>query len=457
MSNPIMKSINETPDFQDSIRSISQPTEDSIAKAFAHQYQTKFRFDHTNGRWFIWDGSRWKLDETRLAFNYTRDLCREFNRTHRESSLPKYRTAAAVERFAQADPLLATTHEAWDSNPWLLCTPKGTVELQSGTIRENRSGDYCSKCTSVSPGDVPTPLWDSFLRETTQNDEALIRYLQQITGYCLTGITREHALFFIYGQGGNGKGVFVNTISSILGDYHTAANMEMFTASKYDRHPTELARLHNARMVTASETEEGKAWAESRIKQLTGGDPIAARYMKKDFFDFMPQFKLIFLGNHKPVLRNVDEASKRRFNIIPFDHKPKKPDKDLPEKLKAEFPGILQWAINGCLDWQKYGFITPEKVTNETETYFCEQDTFSQWLFERTEKKSSEPTTQLFNDWKQWCQQQGEDYGSMRSLTEKLTNAGYTYAKKIPIDRNKRGFIGISLKSKSDAWSAYAD
>ena len=154
----------------------------------------------------------------------------------------------------------------------------------------------------------------------------LQRFLQQMAGYCLTGDISEHALFFVYGTGGNGKGVFLNTVAGILGDYAATAAMDTFTASQGDRHPTDLAMLRGARLVTAAETEEGRAWAESRIKQLTGGDPITARFMRQDFFTFQPAFKLVIVGNHKPVLRNVDEAARRRFNIIPFTRKPPKPD-----------------------------------------------------------------------------------------------------------------------------------
>ena len=158
--------------------------------------------------------------------------------------------------------------------------------------------------------------------------------------------------------------------------------METFTASKFDRHPTELAMLRGARMVTASETEEGRSWAESRIKQLTGGDPVTARFMQKDFFTFRPNFKLTIIGNHKPLLRNVDEAARRRFNLIPFTRTPANVDKQLGEKLKREWPGILRWMIEGCLDWQANGLVRPESVIRATESYFEDQDLMGQWLAE---------------------------------------------------------------------------
>ena len=206
-------------------------------------------------------------------------------------------------------------------------------------LRQADHADGITKLTAVAP--APTadcPRWLAFLDETTGGDADLIRFLQQWCGYCLTGETREHALVFVHGGGGNGKSVFLNTITRIMHDYATTAAMDTFTASKFDKHPTDLAMLRGARLVTASETEEGRAWAEARVKQMTGGDPITARFMRQDFFTFFPNFKLFIIGNHKPVLQNVDDAAKRRFNIVPFTRKPEKPDRELETKLAGEWP-----------------------------------------------------------------------------------------------------------------------
>ena len=173
-------------------------------------------------------------------------------------------------------------------------------------------------------------------------------------GYALTGITREHALFFLYGTGANGKSVFLNTVSGIMADYATTAPIETFIASRDERHPTDIAGLQGARLVTAFETEDGRRWAESKLKALTGGDRVAARFMRQDFFEFVPQFKLLIAGNHKPRLRAVDEAMRRRFNLVPFTVTIPEPerDKDLAEKLRDEWPGILRWMVERCLAWQ---------------------------------------------------------------------------------------------------------
>ena len=215
------------------------------------------------------------------------------------------------------------------------------------------------------------PTLPPFLDEITDGDTELQSFLQRVFGYSLTGSTREHALFFGYGTGRNGKSVLIDTVSGIANDYHIVAPIETFTASGHERHPTDLAGLRGARLVTAIETEEGRRWAESRIKALTGGDKISARFMRQDFFQYKPQFKLVIAANHKPSLRSVDEAIRSRFNLIPFlvtiplDQR----DLQLGETLKAEWSGILQWMIDGCVSWQELGLAPPKSVTDATTAY----------------------------------------------------------------------------------------
>ena len=439
---------------------MGDPTEDAIALAFAEKYKNILRYDHTQGIWFVYDGSRWKEEKTNLAFDWARRLCREYNKCNSDRSLPKMRTAGAVEKFAQADRRFAVTHDQWDQNKWLLCTPEFTVNLESGSRQPNNPDNKITRCTSVSPSNEATPIWSDFLDQATGGDKALQRFLKQVSGYCLTGSTREHALFFIHGTGGTGKTTYMNATNDVMGDYSVTAAMDTFTASKHDRHPTELARLKGARLVSASETEQGRAWAESRIKQLTGADTISARFMRKDFFEYIPEFKLIFLGNSKPVLHNVDEAQRRRFNIVPFNIKPTTCDKTLSEKLKDEYPGILQWAIDGCLDWLENGLIVPEIVQRETDSYFDDQDTFTQWLEECTEKKqptTGEPNSRLYGSWTDWIKLQGETPGSKKSFAEKLISQGYQKVKNTPGYHGQRGFIGIALKVDEAGFQPYVD
>ena len=318
-----------------------------------------------------WTGTVWEADTTLHVFDLSRATCRrasaDCNEARIAASVASAKTVAAVERLAKADRHHAATVEQWDSDPWLLNTPGGTVDLRTGKMRRHRAEDYLTKTTAVAPGGE-CPLWLSFLGRITADDATLQAYLQRMAGYALTGSIREHALFFGYGTGANGKGVTINTLSGIMGDYAAIATMETFTASQSDRHPTDLAMLRGARLVTAQETEEGRRWAESRIKSMTGGDPITARFMRQDFFTYNPCFKLLIAGNHRPALRGVDEAIRRRMNLIPFAVRipPEERDPDLPEKLRMEWPGILKWAIAGCLEWQRIGLSPPAAVTEAT-------------------------------------------------------------------------------------------
>jgi putative DNA primase/helicase len=258
-------------------------------------------------------------------------------------------------------------------------------------MRAHRAESYMTKITAIAPGGE-CPLFLAFLNRITGSNRELVAYVQRAFGYALTGLTREHALFFAYGAGANGKSVLLSTVAGILGDYHRTAPIETFTAANGERHPTDLASLRGARLVSATETEEGRRWAESRIKQLTGGDVIAARFMRQDFFEFLPAFKLFIAGNHKPSLRSVDEVIRRRFHLVPFavtipaDER----DGELAEKLKSEWPGILAWLIEGCLEWQAEGLRPPSAVLDATAAYLEAEDAIAAWIDERCERATGD-------------------------------------------------------------------
>jgi putative DNA primase/helicase len=218
----------------------------------------------------------------------------------------------------------------------------------------------------------------AFLDKITDKDTELQSYLQRVSGYCLTGSVKEHALFFLYGTGANGKSVFVNTLVGIWRDYAITVSTDMLMVSNTDRHPTEIARLRGVRLVVGNEVETGRTWAESKVKSLTGGDRLQGHYMRQDFFEFDPQFKLMIIGNNKPSLRGVDEAIRWRLHLIPFTVTipAEERDRELPEKLKTEWPAILRWAIDGCLMWQRDGLNPPAKVVDATKNYLAAEDTW---------------------------------------------------------------------------------
>jgi putative DNA primase/helicase len=362
-------------------------------------------------------------------------------------------TVSAVERLARCDPEHAATVAQWDSDPWLFSTPVGVVDLKTGELREHSRGDYITKLAGAGPGGelADCPRWLSFLDRVTDGRTELAGFLQRMCGYALTGITREHALFFLHGTGANGKSVFLGTVSGILAEYGKTAAIETFIASRNEHHPTDVAGLQGARLVTAFETEDGRRWAESKIKSLTGGDRVSARFMRQDFFEFTPQFKLLIAGNHKPRLRAVDEAMRRRFNLVPFavTIPENERDKDLAEKLRDEWPGILQWMIEGCLAWQREGLNPPEIVRTATETYFADEDAISRWIEEACTvgRQFETSCAQLFANWKSWCEQNGEYCGALRSFSQNLETRQYQRVH----GRDRNAFRGLAVRAEENA------
>jgi putative DNA primase/helicase len=347
--------------------------------------------------------------------------------------------------MARTDRRIVTTGDIWDADPWLLNTPGGVVDLQTGQISPAAPGFHMTKITAVAPGgDCPT--FKAFLHKSLGGDVELIAFVQRMLGYALTGDTREHALFFLYGAGRNGKGVLLNTVAGILGDYSKTAAAETFIDSPHERHPTDIADLRGARLVIASETEKGKRWAESKIKALTGGDVIKARFMRQDFFQYVPQFKLVIAGNHKPSLRTVDEAIRGRMNLIPFTVviPPGERDTALPKKLKAEWGGILAWLIEGCLAWQRGGLQAPTAVRAATDEYLASEDVLQSWIDERCELGVDKWASrqELFQSWTRWAEQAREVVGTQKQFLETMRLHQFEEGKRV----GNRGFRGIQLR-----------
>jgi len=292
-------------------------------------------------------------------------------------------------------------------------------------------------------------MWTAFLNRVTAGNVELQGFLKRYIGYCCTGLTSEHVFVFAYGTGANGKGTFLNTIVDIFGDYATVADMGTFIAGKTERHPTDLAKLNGARLVVAQETQKGRRWDETKIKAITGGDRVTARFMRQDFFDFDPTFKLFIAGNHKPRLNTVDEAMKRRLLLVPFTVQipPAQRDPNLRTKLKAEWPAILRWCIDGCLEWQRLGLQAPAIVREATDSYFADQDTLGQWLDERTADAGMmafTSTVDLFASWKSWCEGHHHMPGSTTSFSDMLVDRGFI--KKRTGNPPKRGFAGLTVR-----------
>lgn len=434
-------------------------SDDALALAFAERHADQLRYVAAWNQWLAWTGAVWQPDTTLRVFSRARLLLRQAAAACKKrrvaAGLAASQTVAAVERLSRADRRLAATVAQWDVRASVLNTPAGLVDLRTGELHPHRLEEYASKITAVAPDTTGAgcPAWLAFLDRITGGDKELQAFLQRIAGYCLTGDTSEHALFFAYGTGGNGKGTFLNTLTRVLGDYAAVASMETFTASATDRHPADLAMLRGARFVTSQETEQGRRWAESKINTLTGGDPITARFMRQDFFTYTPQFKLFIAGNHKPGLRSVNEAIRRRMNLIPFSVTIPAHERDrrLGRKLRTEWPGILRWAIEGCLEWQRIGLAPPAVVTSATEEYLADEDLVQAWISEccTADRAKRSYNEALYGSFRAWAELAGEHVQSQRWLSGALADRGYRQGRETRTGprRDQRITQGLVLRS----------
>jgi len=429
-------------------------TEDLLARRLVDRHGERLRYVHVWGRWLVWDGRRWQDDQTRAVIDLTREICREFGQISPklQARLERASTIEAVERLARSDRRVAATPDLWDGDPYLLNTPDGVLDFRSGKLQPHNPTFYCRKITGAGIEDYRPALWCSFLQRATDGDEALERYLQRIAGYALTGLTRDHGLFVLFGHGANGKSVFLNTLMAALGDYAVKAPADMLLAGSENRHPTELAMLHGARLVVASEVNPGSRWNESRLKELTGGEPITAHFMRQDDFTYTPAFKLMLGTNHKPRLRTVDEAVKRRLHLIPFTVTipPAERDPMLPEKLREELGGILTWCVEGAAEWLAGGLQPPDAVVEHTQEYFDAEDRIGEWIEARCDADPENFTRgpDLLKDFRHWLEEHGEGSITRTPFYEALAARGF----KTEIRYKVVWVRGLALRTAGERW-----
>lgn len=431
-------------------------SEEDIALTFAAFRAGDLRFVAPWNKWMQWDGTRWAADSTLAVFDSIRPFVRaQAERIAKDSAanaLASAKTVAAVERLAKSDRRLAAELDIWDSDLLKIGTPGGTLDLRNGELAPAKPADFITRLTRVSPApeNASHPTWSAFLDYVTSGDQKFQRYLQKVAGYFLTGLTREHAVFILHGNGRNGKSIFVNTLTAIMDGYSETASMDTFVDTHGDRHPTDLAKLQFARLVTAQETERGRSWSLARLKSLSGGDPVSARYMRQDFFTYVPQFKLIIVGNHLPGIGHLDEAIRARLKVIPFSRVVPEEARDpqLLAKLEAEFPAILRWAVEGCVVWLREGLGAPPVVLDATAAYFDAEDLIEEWMTEccTTEKAALEGSTKLYQSWKRWCDQRGERPGTHTAFARDLKGRGFTGGK---LPSGQKAFHGLVLKQPS--------
>lgn len=413
------------------------------------------------GKWLVWDGQRWTVDPTleveRRAVETVTHIyaeARNAQDSERRKELARWAIRSEAAPRIQAMIRLArsqrpATADGFDQDRWLLNVANGTLDLRIPELRPHDPADRITRLAPVTfDPQAQCPLWEAFLERILDGNANLIQFLQCAAGYALTADTSEQAFFILYGTGSNGKTTFLETIAALMGDYAQATAAETLLVKRWGGISNDLAKLRGARLVTAAEVGEGRRLAEGLVKQLTGGDTITARFLYRDFFDFRPVFKLFLASNHKPRIRGTDHAIWRRIKLIPFTVTiPEgEQDKHLAEKLRGELPGILNWALLGCLAWRHSGLGEPEEVRSATAAYRAEMDVLAAFLADCCElgEDKQARAAALYLVYKDWCDDNGEKALSGTTFGRQLRERGFAKHH----DRHGSVYAGLSLAGK---------
>lgn len=428
-------------------------------------YAERLRFDHRRDRWLIWTGTRWANDKDGellrlvLASMRHRQVLAQRMKTDNEvqeerrkkamswaagsESRKRIRDAAEIAKNLRP---LADSGESWDKSPMLLGVANGVVDLKTGALRNALPDDRITMNTELDyNAEATAPRWEQFLDEVFEGDEELIGFIQRAVGYTLTGSTIEQCLFLCHGGGANGKSTLLDTLREIFGDYAANTPFSTFEMNRQSQNTNDLAMLARVRMVTAAETNEASRLNEARVKAITGGDPITARFLHKEFFTYQPSFKVWLAMNHKPIITGADDGIWRRIRLIPFNasFKKEKADKSLPAKLHAEQQGILSWAVRGALEWQAGGLQEPMIVRAATVDYRRESNNVLRFMDEEIikDERASVKAGKLYKEYRRWCTDNGEHEVNSNEFGRRLSSAGYEKAKKSGAIR----YFGIAL------------
>ena len=410
------------------------------ARHFAKRNKSRLLYCHPWRKWLVWDSTRWKPDSDQAALRLAKDTISEIftaalDLKKNEAEIKFASESAKLPRIMAmltlAGPELPVGTDEFDQNEWLLNCANGTVDLRTGERREHRREDFITRlCPTDYDPDAACPLFMKFIQEVFLDHPEVVGFLARLIGYCLTGSVQEQKLPIFYGKGSNGKSTLLNAILKVLGEEYGMQCLSDFLTEKHNEaHPTERADLFGKRMAVCSETESSKRLDESKVKILTGGEKIRARRMREDFWEFDPTHKLILCTNHKPVIKGTDHGIWRRLLLIPFTQKfeGKAIDKALPEKLKVEYPGILAWAVRGCMEWVSSGLNPPEIVMAETSKYQADEDVVGRFIAAWCLQGQSEsvPYKFFYERLESWCEDTGDFLPARRTVTKWLRNNGY--------------------------------
>lgn len=439
-------------------------TDIANAVRLAQRHGANMRFTAAAG-WLVWDGARWREDPKCVAvqafakrtalsiFDEIKDAPdRKAMMKHAQSSQSK-RAVEAMLWLARSEPGIPAELTDFDADPMLLNVANGTLDLRTGELRPHRREDLLTRITPIAyERTAECERWDAFLWEVLGKDQELYQYARRLVGYLLTGKTSEQVLHFLYGLGANGKSVFCEVLEDLLGDYAIVVSPELLMVRRHAGIPNDIARLRGVRAAFMNETSQGSRFDEAKLKDLTGGDTLTGRFLHQEFFDFPPTHKLIIRGNHKPVINGTDEGIWRRLRLIPFivTFAPDEQDQQLVEKLREELPGILHWAIAGCLEWQRDGLKPPPVIVEAVREYRQESDTLGRFIEDycTTNKVAQVKAGVFFSRYQQFAEQSGERWMPAKELPHEMRRRGFDWK------RTKVGgmYYGLELVVTETPW-----
>jgi putative DNA primase/helicase len=431
----------------------------------------QLRYCRDGRGWLTWSGHHWKQDRDVEAGQIYWSMMRERQQaastiadTKRATSLFEWSKKrgennngikAGLE-VAKMLPRFNTSIIEYDTSPWLLGVQNGVIDLQTQTCRPGQQDDMITMQANVHYDPNATcPAWRQFLIDIFNNDQELIKYIQRVVGYCLTGSTKEQKMFLLFGGGANGKSTFISTLSYMLGDYAKEAHSPMLDAHRSGDQTNDLAMLRSVRFVTIVETESDKRLDEPRVKHLTGGDMITCRFLKREFFSYRPNFKIMMATNYLPAIRNMDVGIWRRLEAIPFTQSfEHRMDKTLDQRLLTETSGILNWALDGLRDWLAHGLGSCEAVERAKKNYRGASDVIGQFLDEKyiiTDNDNDDiPAKAFYYEFEQWAKARGERAMTSTSFGRILDSKGFRSRRKIVLNSKVTVYLGLRERSTTD-------
>ncbi len=438
-----------------------QNTDLGNSRRLAAAHGEDLRYAPELGRWFAWDGRRWAEDVTGEVVRRMKqiaDTMLDQARISNDERLFRWglrsQSAASISNatsLAASEPGMYVLVNELDADAYAFNVLNGTVDLRSGELRPHDRRQLITKLAPVNYDPEATcPVWERTLREVFAADEGVIELVRRFAGYSLSGRVSEQKLVFAHGGGANGKTTILNALRQTWGEYGIALDPGVLVASDHEQHPTGLTDLRGARLVTTVETERGRRLNEPLVKLLTGGDPIRARRMRQDYFEFLPTHKLWFAGNHLPRINGTDQGIWRRLLLVPFEVEfgPERADKELPDRLAAEASGILAWAVRGCLAWQADGLAVPERVTAATAAYRASQDHVGRFLADCCVVGETfyVRAGDLRVAYEAWCAEQGERPWTATAMGRELSSRGFDQTR----ERGARTWLGFGLAAKGE-------